>query len=165
MTTAHRQRWYRGARGEWLVVVQMLLSAVVVFGPRALGGQRAWPFPDGNACLALGSVLLLAGALLFAAGLFRLGRGLTVLPCPKEGAVLVQSGAYALVRHPMYSGLLAMSFGWALWVQSGCTLAYAVLLFVFLDLKSRREERWLAERFPTYPDYRRRVRRFVPFVY
>lgn len=124
MSTAHpQQRWYRGTRGEWLVVVQVLLSGLVVLGPRTLGGRRAWPFPTGNASLAAGAVLFLAGAILFVAGLLRLGRGLTVLPCPKEGAVLAQTGAYALVRHPMYSGLLAMGFAWALWVQSGCTLA------------------------------------------
>ena len=54
---------------------------------------------------------------------------------------------------------------WALLVQGWLTLGYAALLFVFLDFKSRREEQWLAEKFPAYGDYQRRVRKLIPFVY
>jgi protein-S-isoprenylcysteine O-methyltransferase Ste14 len=65
----------------------------------------------------------------------------------------------------MYSGLLALAFGWALVVQSWHTLGYAAALFALLDIKSRREEAWLAEGFPAYCEYRQRVRRLVPFIY
>ena len=37
-------------------------------------------------------------------------------------------------------------------------------LFV-LDAKSRREERWLQEKFDDYHSYRQRVRRFIPWIY
>jgi len=87
--------WWKGARGEWLVVAQLALMALVFFGPRTLLGRPAW-------------------------------------------ALLVQ--------------------GWL-------TLGYAALLFVFLDFKSRREERWLTEKFPAYGDYRQRARKLIPFVY
>ncbi|MFH2119369.1 MAG: methyltransferase, partial [Pseudomonadota bacterium] len=72
---------------------------------------------------------------------------------------------FALVRHPIYSGGLLFSLGWALYVQGWLTLGYVAALFVFLDVKSRREERWLTEKFPTYTAYQQRVRRLVPFVY
>jgi protein-S-isoprenylcysteine O-methyltransferase Ste14 len=40
------------------------------------------------------------------------------------------------------------------------------LLAVLFDLKARREEAWLIERFPEYADYRARTpRRFVPWLY
>jgi protein-S-isoprenylcysteine O-methyltransferase Ste14 len=106
-----------------------------------------------------------AGGVLFLAGLIRQGRSLTVSARPRDGAALIQDGPYAVVRHPMYSGLLALACGWALFLQSWLTLAYAAALFVVLDLKARREERWLLERFAAYGEYRRRVRRLVPFVY
>jgi protein-S-isoprenylcysteine O-methyltransferase Ste14 len=99
------------------------------------------------------------------AGLVRLGRGLTPLPYPRDGGELVQNGPFAFVRHPMYCGGIALALGWALCVRSWLTLGYVAILFVFLDLKSRREERWLTERFPEYAGYRRRVRKLVPFVY
>ncbi len=106
-----------------------------------------------------------AGGILLAAGIMRLGRGLTPLPCPNDGAELVQSGPFALVRHPMYGGGLVLALGWALVVQGWLTLGYAALLFAFLDIKSRREEQWLCERYPGYPAYQRRVRKLIPFLY
>jgi len=108
---------------------------------------------------------MVGGGILALAGAFRLGRGLTPLPYPRGRAKLADSGAFALVRHPMYSGGLAVSFGWAIDVQSWLTLGYAVALFILLDLKSRREERWLTEKFPGYTEYRRRVHKLIPFVY
>lgn len=108
---------------------------------------------------------MVAGGVLLFAGLVRLGRGLTPLPYPRDGAELIQTGPYALVRHPMYGGGLALAAGWALYVRGWLTLGYVLALFVFLDVKSRREEKWLAEKFPTYAAYQRRVRRLVPFLY
>ena len=162
---SRHEPWWKGARGEWLVVVQVALIGLVFFGPRTVAGQPWWPFPFPRACLVVGSLLMAAGAALMAAGLVWLGRGLTPLPHPKEGAALVQTGPFALVRHPMYTGGLVLALGWALCVRSWLTVAYVGVLFAFLDLKSRREERWLMEKFPAYVEYRRRVRKLVPFLY
>jgi protein-S-isoprenylcysteine O-methyltransferase Ste14 len=65
----------------------------------------------------------------------------------------------------MYGGGLALALGWALYVRGWLTLGYVGVLFAFLDVKSRREERWLAERFPAYVTYQQRVRKLIPFVY
>jgi len=157
--------WWAGARGEWLVVAQLLWIALVFVGPRTIGGQPAWPFPFPQACRVVGGVLMAAGGALLFAGLVRLGRDLTPLPYPKDGSELVQTGPFALVRHPMYSGGLALALGWALLVQGWLTLGYVAGLFVVLDVKSRREEKWLVGRFPAYATYQRRVRRLIPFVY
>jgi protein-S-isoprenylcysteine O-methyltransferase Ste14 len=148
-----------------LVVVQLLLMGLVFFGPRTVAGQPAWSFPFPQACRAAGGVLMAGGGAMFFAGILRLGRGLTPLPYPKDGAELVQTGPFALVRHPIYSGGIVLALGWALWVQSWLTLGYVAVVFVFLDAKSRREEIWLAEKFPAYATYQRRVRKLIPFVY
>ena len=50
-------------------------------------------------------------------------------------------------------------------VRGPLTVLYAVLLLLFLDVKSRREERWLSAKFSSYADYRKRVRKLIPFVY
>jgi protein-S-isoprenylcysteine O-methyltransferase Ste14 len=157
--------WWRGERGEWLVVVQVLLIALVFFGPRTVAGRPAWPFPAPEACTVVGCILIIGGSSLLLSGLFRLGRGLTPLPYPKDGAELIETGPYAMVRHPMYGGGIVLAFGWALAVQGWLTLGYAVALFVFADVKSRWEEKWLAGKFPTYAAYRKRVRKLIPFVY
>jgi protein-S-isoprenylcysteine O-methyltransferase Ste14 len=65
----------------------------------------------------------------------------------------------------MYAGGIALAYGWALVVRGGLTLVYATVLLIFLELKSAREERWLAAKFPDYRDYQRRVRKLIPFIH
>ena len=160
-----RGPWWRGQRGEWLVVLQVCLMLLVAAGPRTIGGWPARPFPFPEIAWRAGLVLLLAGSALFLAGIRTLGPSLTALPHPKEDAVFTRSGLYAIVRHPIYSAVLLLCVGWSLARQSWLTLAYTFVLFVFFEVKTRREERWLTQRFPEYAAYRRHVRKFVPFVY
>ncbi len=94
-----------------------------------------------------------------------LGPSFTPFPKPLAGGSHVARGPYRFVRHPMYVAVVAAAVGWALLWQSGAGAAATLLLAAFLDLKSRREERWLQSAYPAYADYRRRVRRFVPCVY
>lgn len=164
-TRESRPPWWRGARGEWYVAAQIALMALVFFGPRTLPGLPAWPLPLARVSTFAGAALMLVGAALFLAALRRLGAALTPLPYPKPDAGLVQTGPYALVRHPIYAGGIVLAFGWALVAQGWLTLVLATVLVVVLDLKSTREERWLAERFPDYRDYQKRVRKLIPFLY
>ena len=159
-----RSPWWKGARGEWYVVAQLVLMALVFFGPRRLPGwpEATTPAP---ARVAAGAGLIALGGLLLVSAAVRMGPSLTPLPHPGDQPRLIRSGPFGLARHPMYGGGVLIAFGWALLVGSLLTLGYAILLFAFLDLKSRREEGWLVERFPDYVDYRRRVRRLIPFVY
>ncbi|GAM10359.1 hypothetical protein OR1_02648 [Geobacter sp. OR-1] len=91
--------------------------------------------------------------------------GISPLPVPKNSATLVVTGAYRLVRHPIYSGIIFIAFGWGLWVNSFLTIGYAVLLFIFFDVKSGYEERLLVEKFPEYVTYRKRVKKLLPFIF
>jgi protein-S-isoprenylcysteine O-methyltransferase Ste14 len=157
--------WWKGTRGEWFVVVQLLLLALIAVGPTTWNGWPSLPFPGGRWVSWLGVVLLVGGAGVGAAGVAMVGSELTPLPCPSSTAVLRETGVYRLVRHPMYCGVFVAALGWALLRQSWLTLGYALLGWVFLEVKVRREERWLLERFPAYAAYQRRVRKFIPFVY
>ncbi len=156
--------WWKGARGEWYFVAQLLLFALILLAPLA-PGQPGWPAPISLPARGLGLLLALAGFALAMAGLLGLGRNLSVLPHPKDDATLVEGGAYSLVRHPIYAGLIIGALGWALLTNSLLALALAVVLLIFFDIKSRREERQLLARFPAYGDYRRRVRKFFPYLY
>ena len=157
--------WWKGARGEWYVVIQIALLLLVLFGPRTLPGWPMWTYPYTLLGSIAGSVLLLMGGLLLIAGIFRLGSNLTAVPYPKDQSRLVETGPYQLVRHPMYSGAILMAFGWACWVHGWLTIGYAIILFVFFDIKARREERWLKEKFSGYAAYQKRVRKLIPFIY
>ena len=160
------ESWWKGSRGEWYVVAQGLLFALVILGPRTVAGLPAWSPQYSVVARLAGIALMMAGGALATAGLVGLGRrNLTALPYPRPESTLVVGGPYCIVRNPIYSGLIFAAFGWALWVNGWLTLGYALLLFVFFDIKSRREERWLAEKFPEYEAYQSRVRKLIPWVY
>jgi protein-S-isoprenylcysteine O-methyltransferase Ste14 len=160
-----RSPWWRGARGEWYVVVQVFLLALVAFGPRAWPGSGPWPPPLSWAASGAGAVLIVGGAALAIGGVLRLGANLSALPYPKEGAPLLETGPFAIVRNPIYSGLVIAAFGWGFFVNGWLTVLWAVVLLVFFDIKSRREERLLCEKFPQYAEYQRRVKKLIPWVY
>jgi len=162
MTSEH---WWQGHRGEYYVAVQIVLFLIVLYGPRTLDFLPAWNAGVMPGARWVGLVSLLAGGALVLMGAFRLGKNLTPLPRPKERSQLIQTGPYALVRHPIYSGVIFMGWGWAFWVHGWLTLAYAFLLLIFFDIKSRREERWLLGKYAEYAGYRRRVRKLIPFIY
>jgi protein-S-isoprenylcysteine O-methyltransferase Ste14 len=61
--------------------------------------------------------------------------------------------------------LIALSFGWAYLWDSGRGVALALIQAVLLDIKARREERWLREKFPDYDEYAVKVRRLIPWLY
>ncbi len=162
MTQAH---WWQGKRGEWYVVIQVILFLVVLLAPRTLPGLPAWSSPLNWIGFIGGAILVFTGGLLSLAGVLRLGSSLTAVPYPKEDATMVDSGPYRLVRHPIYSGIILAAFGWALFVNGWLTLVYALILFIFFDIKSRREERWLSQKYQNYPVYQKRVHKLIPFVY
>lgn len=139
--------------------VALVLLAVAGFvGPSWPSSWRE-PLTIGAVALGLGALRLVAG------GFRRLGRQLTPFPRPAEDGTLEQGGAYRLVRHPIYGGVLLFSLAWSM-VTSPLALVPAALLALLLAVKSRREEAWLVEVHPGYLDYRRRVRRrFIPFVW
>lgn len=78
------------------------------------------------------------------------GAGLSPFPRPIAGAPLVESGAYRLIRHPIYSGLVVGAIGWRLVTSSILATGAAGLLFLLLAAKSRREEVRLVAIHPEY---------------
>lgn len=157
--------WWQGPRGEGYVVIQFILFGVVFFAPETLPVLPAWPQPWATLGVVVGLLLGGIGALLIGAGLLSLGQNLTAVPHPKENATLVERGPYRWVRHPIYSGICIGAFGWALLQNGWLTLLYALVLFLFFDVKSRREEKWLATKFSEYKSYQQRVSKLLPFIY
>ncbi len=145
-----------GPHGEgWVLIQVLLLGAIALAG--AWGG--AWSGDLANVTLATGLLLIVAGGLLAFRGLLDLGHSLTPVPMPTQGSSLVERGAYRFMRHPIYTGLICGALGWGLARASLPALVLALALLAFFDLKSRREEAWLVERYPAYAGYRARTRR------
>ena len=157
--------WWKGAHGEWFVVAQIVLIVVVFFGPRTRAGWPTWISPFTWLGSIGGGAMLLMGILLFITAIFRLGPNLTAVPYPKEHGTLVETGPYRLVRHPIYCGVILIALGWAFVIHGWLTIGYAIIMLLFFDIKSRREEEWLKEKFSGYGAYQKRVRKLIPFIY
>jgi len=156
-----------GPRGEGWVALQLGAIALVI-----LAGRLGTRVPIGDASLQsatelLGNLLVVVGlvVLLLGAVLLRGAGAFTVFPRPIASGQLVETGPYRVVRHPIYTGLILAAFGSLLVRPSLVALVAATLLFVILDLKRRREEEWLLERFAGYAAYRTRTKALLPWVY
>lgn len=152
-----------GRRGEGWVIVQFLLFIALALSPFLF---PQFSLPDKSIWLSIvGSGLILLGGLIAVAAILGLGASLSALPKPKAGGQLVTSGIYSIVRHPIYSGATIAAFGWSLFNANVITFLLAVALFVFFDLKARREELWLMETYDGYGEYRARVKKLIPWLY
>jgi protein-S-isoprenylcysteine O-methyltransferase Ste14 len=95
-----------------------------------------------------------------------IGRNWSALIQVKEGHQLIRSGPYALVRHPIYSGLMLATLGTAIaYAEVSGFLAFVMILAAW-GYKSRLEEAAMVEQFGAqYEDYRAHVKALVPFVF
>ena len=151
-----------GPRGEGWVALQGILLVVLVAAGLQVGPD--WAGPLRVITSALGIVALGAGLVLGWRGIRDLGSALTPNPHPKADATLVETGVYAHARHPIYGGIIVAAAGWALVTASLTAGAVVVVLVAFFTLKSMREEAWLERAFAGYDAYRRRTRRFIPWI-
>lgn len=151
-----------GPRGEGYVALQaaftLVILATVPLGPTWAGSARL-------AAAVLGLTLAAGGGWLALRGIVDLRENLTPWPRPREVSRLVDSGAYRLVRHPIYGGQVVGALGLGLIAASPATILATLGLGVLFDVKSRREEAWLMERHPDYAAYRARTRRLIPWLY
>lgn len=112
------------------------------------------------------AALAAAGLLLALSARLTLGRLWSAAVTRKAEHRIVDTGPYALVRHPIYTALLMG--GIALAVAKGTPLALGglVLMVIGYSLKARVEERFLAAELGerAYAAYRRRVPMLLPFA-
>ena len=148
------------SRGYFYVAVQFLLIALLFTAPRQAEPYGA--FSDvvgivGVAVIALGAVILVTSFV-------RLGRSLTANPVPKEDGVLVTSGLYGRVRHPIYFGLLVLAIGVVLDAGWWPQIVIALMLYFLLNIKAQFEEDLLRKKYPEYKAYALKTPRFFPRI-
>ena len=145
-------------RGGWWVVAQFALFALILL---ALTQNRS----PATVLLVIGWGLIAVAIVVGGSGLWMLRGKLTAMPAPVSGAVLLESGPYAIVRHPIYSGVILGFLGLALRGANPPAVLLALALIPFFYAKTSHEERLLTARFPEYRAYQERVRyRVVPWV-
>jgi protein-S-isoprenylcysteine O-methyltransferase Ste14 len=126
-------------------------------------GDRFLPESDGVGWAGLG--LAVAGCAFAVWARLWLGTNWSATVTRKQDHELVRSGPYAVVRHPIYAGLLLAMLGTALALGEVRGLVGLALAFVGWFTKARTEERFLVEEFgAAYLRYRREVKQLIPFA-
>jgi protein-S-isoprenylcysteine O-methyltransferase Ste14 len=138
---------------------------VVAFLVRVVVPRADWQSVTFHAPWArfLGLAILLAGTALTLWARFVLGLMWSAMPAVKEGHQLRTSGPYAITRHPIYTGLLAMLLGSLLVAGAGPWIVPFPVALVLIEIKIRAEERLMTAQFPQeYPRYRQPLPQLVP---
>lgn len=84
----------------------------------------------------------------------------------EKTTVLVTSGLYKFIRHPMYSSLLFLAWGAYFKLPSWLGVSLAIMATLLLNAAAKAEEAENMGYFgPVYCEYMKKTKRFIPFVY
>ena len=154
---------------SWETVLYRLIilaGAVLVtpWAARKLHMEQLWHVGFAGAAALL--LLTLAGLLFTWWARLHLGRLWSGSITRKEDHRVIDTGPYAFVRHPIYTGVIFALFASSLAQATITSLAGAALIAIGLWMKARIEERFLTEELgaDAYGAYRRRVPMLVPFA-
>jgi protein-S-isoprenylcysteine O-methyltransferase Ste14 len=168
--TRHQAGRTTGLTDAWLRSIWFYLaSSVLFFGICCIGWIRLplmFSPPIRAAMLALGALVYFPGMSFVLWGRLVLGKNYFI--STRFGAQLfadhqlVTTGPFAIVRHPMYFGLILSAFGSLLIYATWTTLFFAFFA-PFIIFRARREGQALAAEFgEQWLDYCKRVPGFFP---
>ncbi len=156
-----RKKTFTARGGIWVLAQLPLMLLALVIPPRFGAGH----FVPVEFVQMMGVAVTGLGTLLVIWGFISLGDALTPFPQPLDEVVLHRQGAFRLMRHPIYAGVVLASLGWTLWWLSGIGVLPVLVLAIFFDRKAAYEEIWLRQKYRGYGDYAQRVKKFIPGVY
>jgi protein-S-isoprenylcysteine O-methyltransferase Ste14 len=122
-------------------------------------------WPRGLLPFWLGAVVTVAGLLFAVWAREHLGRNWSRSVTIKQEHELITTGPYAVVRHPIYTGILAGFLGMAIAISQVRGFIVFVLISLAFWLKLRMEEKWMRSQFgETYATYARQTAALVPYL-
>ena len=138
----------------------LLFNRQIDLGPLEL---RLLPHSAAVACVGLG--LTIVGLGVMAWSRIALGRNWSATVTIKKDHELVSSGPYAIVRHPLYAGVLLAMLGTAMFFGDIRGFVAFSLTFAGWWLKSRTEEHFMVEQFGAgYLQYQQQVKALIPWL-
>jgi protein-S-isoprenylcysteine O-methyltransferase Ste14 len=153
-------------REAWLYRAAILVGAVLIapWTAQALGEKRIWDVGNRGAYALL--AVMLAGLSLTWLARIHLGRLWSSAITRKEQHQIVDTGPYAFVRHPIYTGISTALLATAVIEATLVALLGAAIITLGLWLKARAEERFLRVELGSddYESYCRRVPMLIPFL-
>jgi protein-S-isoprenylcysteine O-methyltransferase Ste14 len=113
----------------------------------------------------VGTAITAAGLGFSAWARVHLGRNWSATVTVKQNHELIRTGPYAIVRHPIYTGVLFGFIGTGLAIGQWRGAVAVVIVFVAFWRKLRLEEQWMSETFgEDYRRYRARTKALVPLL-
>ena len=156
------REWVSRATRQRLLLGVLEVGTLAVWATLLRGRWRFLPEPDGGVAFA-GALLALTGALFAAWAKARLGRLFSPQLGIQKDHSLVTTGPYAVVRHPIYLGLIDFVIGSALFWNDVALLAVAGILALCFAAQLRIEERFFAQHFGAeWEEYRARTPALFP---
>lgn len=130
-----------------------------------LAGVADLPGPR-SAAYGVGLVVMWSGMLFRAWSVRTLGRFFNVTVGVEEDQQVVDTGPYALVRHPSYTGILTVYLGIGIALNSWWSIAAVLLPAAAVINRMSHEERALTQQLPQqYGEYARRTKRLIPGIW
>jgi protein-S-isoprenylcysteine O-methyltransferase Ste14 len=152
----------RTARVVVFLIAIVLLSTTRIPIPWLyfhLGFSGLWSF-------WLGFAVFVAGLLFAVWAREHLGTNWSRSVTIKQGHELITTGPYSVVRHPIYTGILAGFLGTAIALSEVRGVIAFALIFVALSLKLRMEEQYMRSQFgETYTAYSQHTAALVPYLF
>ncbi|SDI52945.1 methyltransferase family protein [Winogradskyella thalassocola] len=108
-----------------------------------------------------GLVLAILGLVLGIMALIQINTKISPFPTPVSKSQLITNGAFSIARHPIYTSVIAMTLGYAVFDASLFKFIICLALWWLFYFKSIYEEQLLVEKFPQYSDYKQQTRRFI----
>jgi protein-S-isoprenylcysteine O-methyltransferase Ste14 len=114
----------------------------------------------------LGAAVTIAGLLFAVWARVHLGRNWSRSVTIKQDHELIKTGPYGVVRHPIYTGILAGFLGMAIAISQVRGFVVVVLIFIAFWIKFRMEERWMRSQFgEAYAAYAHQTAALVPYLF
>jgi len=148
--------------GWWRILVLLIAMAIAFF--MINHDATLWPYTLTIGIIA--DIVTLIGLIIILWARTILGGNWSTAAVLKEDHELIQSGPYRYVRHPIYSGLLLMVLGVAIFYGRAIFFVAFAVSFIISWLRAREEEKLLTRHFPEkYPNYTVIDKAFIPFVF
>ena len=145
-----------------ILVAVILLSTTWIPLPwlyRLLWQPGLWPF-------WLGAAITVGGLLFSVWARQHLGRNWSSQVSIKQDHELITTGPYAVLRHPIYTGILAGFLGVAIALSEVRGFVVFVLFFLMFWTKLSKEEQFMRSQFgEAYATYVRRTSALVPYLF